>query len=145
MCAQGAATASELWQANQLRSDIEENSKSEVSHQADSHLVPEVARLKREKSLAEARACELAEELQQRDLEMEDLEKIFSESMAPQRRDFAGIGSNPAGSPAMGLQLPPSSQDDFKAPIGRTLVEGIWASSFGFCSEELRQDCKTGL
>ena len=123
-----AAVAGELWQINQPQSDTDRKYEREQSHHADSHLVVEVAQLRRKKSLAEAHARELAEELQQRNLEMDDLEQMFNESMALQKRDFEGIGRQTAGGSAMGVQLPHSSQDAFKAHAGRTQYEHrLWS------------------
>ena len=84
-------------------------------------LAVEIAQLQRERSLAEAHARELAQELQQRNRELDDLEEMFSESLAVGRRDRPGIGSQSAAGIAQGMQLP--SQGVFgeavKAPAGR--------------------------
>ena len=92
VCSQGRETAAsgQLWQSGRQQVIREERSQNKTR---GPDLARELSQLRGEKSLAEARAQELAEELRQRDMEMEDLEKIFSESMSLQRRDLPGIGS----------------------------------------------------
>lgn len=95
---------------------------SQKAQHTESYLAVQVAQLRSEKSLAETHARELAEELQQKKFEMDDLEKVFSESMALQRRDGPGIGSNAAGGMERGKQLPGGSQEGITAPAGSHIV-----------------------
>ena len=63
----------------------------------------EAAQLRTEKKMMEMRAQEMAAELLQRNMEMDDLERLFSEGMAPAAQEARETGDAVLLSQGMGL------------------------------------------